>query len=202
MDPIEKLWLQDRLNKVAIQRATDMIRQRGLALPCHVVAVAGSIVTVSFDVQGGGTIPNITIPKAESQYIRTPIQIGDKGVTIPADVILQTASGLGSTPADMTRSYGNLSTLMFVPLANKSFPVVNVNAVYVAGPDGVVIGMLDGSATITANASGISISVGSNTWTFTASGLTLSSGVVAETHEHLYTPGAGTPINTGEPVAP
>jgi len=200
MDPIEKLWVQDSLNKLAIQRATDMIRQRGLALPCSVKAVNGSIVTVSFNVQGGGALPNVTIPKAESQYIRTPTQVGDVGVTIPADVILASASGIGTALADISRSYGNLSTLMFVPLGNKSFPAVNENAAYVAGPQGAVVGMIDGSSTITVDSTGITITVGSKTWTFTNAGLTLSNGVVDETHVHLYTPGTGTPTDTGPPV--
>ncbi|MHB1781027.1 hypothetical protein, partial [Acidithiobacillus sp.] len=75
-----KLWLQDSLNRLAIARAQGEIQRQGMALPCHVIAVSGSIVTVQFDVSGV-SLPQVTIPKAESPYFRQPTQIGDKGST-------------------------------------------------------------------------------------------------------------------------
>ena len=59
----------------------------------------------------------------------------------------------------------------------------------------------DGSVSINLTANGVTIKVGDSTWSMTAAGLTLSTGVVAETHEHLYSPGTGTPTNTGQPVS-
>lgn len=197
-DNYAKLWLQSNLNKIATQRALEHIESTGRALPCRVVAVSGSIVTVAFEVNAGPqTLPNITMPKAESQWIRVPTQIGDYGMTVPADTYLGGISGLGGGVANLSQRRGNLSTLVFVPVAAKSFPAVNTNAAYIAGPQGAVIQTQDGGSVITVESGQVIIKVGGNTWTFGSAGLTMSTGVVAETHVH-NDPQGGV---TGGPIA-
>lgn len=142
----EKLWIQRRLNDTAIQRAQQAIQSTGRALPCSVVAVNGSLVTVKFEVDSTPwTLPQITIPKAESQWVRMPTQVGDMGLTIPGDVSLAGVTGMGGGIANLARR-GNLSTLVFLPLSNKNLPPVNQNAAYIAGPDGVILQDEAGSA--------------------------------------------------------
>ena len=70
-----KNWLQKTQNQQAINRALQIMQTKGYALPCRVVSVSGSIVTVAFEIQDDTlTLPQVTIPKAESQWIRlTPI---------------------------------------------------------------------------------------------------------------------------------
>ena len=132
------LWLQDTLNQVATKQAAEAIEQLGMALPCRVTAVSGSIVTVAFEVNAAPwTLPPVTIPKAEGQWIRSPTQVGDFGLTIPADVYLGGISGLGGGVAGTTQR-GNLTALVWVPTASKGFSGVNINAAYVSGPAGVV----------------------------------------------------------------
>jgi hypothetical protein len=196
-----KLWYQDVANKLGINRALDVMNGSGLSLPCKVVSVNGSIVTVMFLVQNAGPLPNVTIPKAESPYFRMPTQIGDTGVVISADTILSNVSGLGSSIPDFNRDYGNLSRLMFVPVSNQGAPPANQTQAIVESADGVLLQTSNGGASVSLTASGLTISIGSTTWTFAASGLALSNGVVAETHVHLYTPGTGTPTDTGGPLA-
>lgn len=182
------------------RKAAEAIEQLGMALPCHVVAVDGSLVTVAFDVQNAPwTLPNVTIPKAESPYYRQPVQVGDTGVTVPADASLSGVAGFGGVPQYGRRS--NLTALAFQPVASKASPPANSTQTIVGGPGGALIQTLDGSVSINLTANGVTITVGSLTWSMTASGLTLSTGVVAETHEHLYSPGTGTPTNTGQPVS-
>lgn len=197
-DNYDKLWLQSSLNKMATRRASELIESTGRALPCHVVAVSGSIVTVAFDViSAGQTIPNVTLPKLESQWIRFPVQVGDKGMTVPADTYLGGVSGLGGGIANLSQRRGNLSTLIFVPVGATTFPAVNTNAAYIAGPAGAVIQTQDGSAVLTVSTSGITLAFGGKTVVLNASGFTID-GILFDTHYHTgVTTGSG---NTGGPA--
>lgn len=133
-----KLWLQGSLNQVAIKQAQQAINRLGRALPCRVTAVNGSIVTVAFEVNAAPwTLPPVTIPKAEGPWIRSPTQVGDFGMTVPADVYLGGISGLGGGVANMTQR-APLTALVWVPVASTNFGAVNTNAAYISGPDGVV----------------------------------------------------------------
>lgn len=224
-----KLWLQKNANQVAINRAQQAIQNTGQRLPCRVVAVNGSIVTVAFEVQDSPqTLPNITIPKEESPWVRSPTQIGDKGYTQTADAYLGGVSGLGGGVANMIRR-GNLSALVFAPISNAESGPIDPNAAQVQGPNGAIIQTTEGTASsVITNTSGTTVTFGSNTvvvnntetaLTFgstslvlNASGITMTVGGQTITlgaggflingqsyinHDHLYTPGTGTPIYTG-----
>lgn len=197
-DNAERLWFQNSLNQIAIERAAEAIEQLGRALPCSVVSVSGQIVTVQFEVSSAPfTLPQITIPVATGKYDWQPIQKGDTGITQPADVYLGGISGLGGGTADLTRR-GNLSTLVFVPVSNKAWTVPNANQRVVQGPEGVLLQTLDGTNSVNIAASGVTITVGGKTWTFTSAGFTMDTGVVAETHIHSDPQGGV----TGAPQSP
>ncbi|AMH00949.1 phage baseplate protein [Serratia liquefaciens] len=122
---------------------------RGRALPCHVVAVKGQIVTVQFDMLPGDLqYPQITIPVATFAYIRYPVQVGDKGVTVPADVSLRGVSGLGTGMASLSLS-PSLTPLFFVPIANSKWSDEDPDKLVLYGPDGAILKTLDGSASVT-----------------------------------------------------
>lgn len=176
-DNFDKLWLQKTTNQVGISRAKQVIEQTGKALPCRVVSVSGSIVTVAFEVNASPlTLPNITIPKAESPWIRMPTQVGDKGMTIPADVYLGGVSGLGSGTASLA-PVGNLSALVFVPVSNKSSPPVDQNAAQVQGPNGAIIQTTTGTTSkIVTDQNGTTVTYGSNTITINSSEIVLTAG--------------------------
>lgn len=193
-----KLWVQGNLNKLAVNRARNEIQGTGRALPCSVVSVSGSLVTVKFEINSKPwTLPQITIPKAESQWIRAPIQKGDAGITIPADVLIGNVTGLGGGVPTMARP-GNLSALVFLPVANKNFSSVNTNQAYIAGPQGALIQTEDGTSSILVNESGITLTFGGKVVTLTSSGFTID-GILFDTHTHLYAPGSGTPVPTEGP---
>ena len=174
-DNFDKLWLQKTTNQVGISRAKQVIEQTGKALPCRVVSVSGSIVTVAFEVNASPlNLPNVTIPKAESPWIRMPTQVGDKGMTIPADVYLGGISGLGSGTASLA-PVGNLSALVFVPISNKASPPVDQNAAQIQGPNGAIIQTTTGTTSkAVLNTSGTTITYGSNTATVNGSGISLN----------------------------
>lgn len=152
MPDSDKLWLQSSLNAVATNEAAAAIQATGRALPCTVTAVnvggQASLVTVKFEAKvpymDGGelktyTLPPLTLPKAESQWLRAPVQVGDVGMTVPADTFLGGVSGLGTGVAELGVSYGNLSTLAWVPIAATSFgPAPDLNKAWINGPNGFV----------------------------------------------------------------
>lgn len=191
--------------------------RQGRALPCRVTEVNGAIVTVEFEVDASPwTLPPITIPKAESPWIRMPTQVGDKGCTIPADVYLGGISGLGGGTATMTRVH-NLGALIFVPVSNASSGPDDPNAAQVCGPNGAIIRTTTGTAssvvtntdgttitfgatTVVINSSGVTITAGGKTFSFGGDGATMSNGVVFEKHGHPYIPGNNPQEDTGEAV--
>lgn len=135
MSRAQKTPLSRSLSTFAQSKSLDEVIKHGLALPGHVVAVSGAIVTVNFDVKDM-TLPQVTMPVVGSKYIRLPIQKGDLGVALPASVYLGGVSGLGGATADDSLP-GNLSTLVWLPIGNKNWSVV---------PSGVVLD----SASVTA----------------------------------------------------
>lgn len=175
MSQQQKIPLARTLPQLVERGATDEIGALGLALPGHVVAVSGAIVTVAFDV-AGATLPQVTMPVAGSQYVRLPIQVGDIGVAVPASVYLGGASGLGGGVATLYQR-GNLSSLMWQPLGNKDWTAVNADYVVVQGPSGVQLQDLTGAVVATFDkSSGVSITFGSGSVVMNASGVTLSFG--------------------------
>ncbi|MCS4265030.1 phage baseplate protein [Serratia sp. BIGb0163] len=130
--------------------AEDNAAIRGRALPCHVVAVKGQIVTVQFDILPDGVqYPQITIPIATFAYVRYPIQVGDKGVTVPADVSLRGVSGLGTGIASLSLS-PSLTPLFFVPIANSKWSDEDPDKLVLYGPDGAVLKTAKGDASVVA----------------------------------------------------
>lgn len=160
---------------LAQKQALDEIAKRGMALPGHVVAVSGQIVTVNFDVLDV-TLPQVKMPLATCEYIRKPIQIGDLGVAEPADVYLGSISGLGGGTADLTQR-GNLSTLVWKPVANAAWsmpPGADANTLALYGKTALLLlDSIAGNASIKLTSSGITLAVGSHSIVITASGISI-----------------------------
>lgn len=147
-----KLWVQQKLNELALEMAGQVIQSTGRALPCSVLLVnpmnlGDSIVQVQFEVQTTAAqplnLPPVIIPKAESEWMRAPTQVGDLGMVLPADAALGGISGLGSGVAQVGpgTAQGNLTNLVFVPVATTSFGAPpDPNKAWVNGPNGTVIG--------------------------------------------------------------
>lgn len=179
----DKLWFAQSVNQTAISRVSEAIGKLGAALPCSVAAVSGSFVTVKFEVDTAPwVLPEITIPKAEGPWVRSPTQVGDFGLTVPADAYLSQISGQGGGLPDLKRP-GNLAALVWMPVASKSFSTVNTNAALVQGPEGAVIQTEDGSASVVVSKTGITMTFGGNVVTLDASGFTID-GILFDTHVH------------------
>ena len=126
----QKKSAQVNLNNNAIYRASEVVQSTGRALPCEVIAVNenSSLVTVSFDTQGIWTLQNITIPKLESNWLKIPTQVGDRGFTIPADAYLDKVSGQSTSTPILGNTPPNLAALVFVPVSNVNNPNLDINA--------------------------------------------------------------------------
>jgi hypothetical protein len=159
------------------------IQQLGQALPVSVVAVNKGMVTVSFDVNGPITFPQIEVPQAISRYARPPTQVGDKGFVVAADAYLDGSTGLGTGTSTYNQLPPNLSALVFLPLANTSFPTVDANAYNITGPNGCVIKDDSGASVITLTPSSITLSCGGHSIVINSSGVIID-GKVFLTHQH------------------
>lgn len=153
----QKTHLAVDLNRFAQQKVLSVMQLTGKALPCSVVLVSGSIVTVKFEVQSTFTLPVVTMPVFGPEYIRYPVQVGDLGVTVAADAYLGGVSGLGGGVASLATP-ANLSALFFMPVASTKWsPSEDPNAVVIYGPDGVIIRTVDKAHSITVSPTGIVI---------------------------------------------
>lgn len=186
-----KTPLSHTLNRFASRKALDEILKRGLAVPGHVTAVSGAIVTIAFDLTGL-TLSKIAMPLAAAEYIRLPIQANDKGLAVPASFYLGGVSGLGGGTADTTLQ-GNLSTLFWLPIGSKNFSTVDPNAVTIYGPNGVVlrdtasgtVATLTPTGLVVTSTSGtISLSAGGHTVVISSAGVVID-GVTFAIHSHL-----------------
>jgi hypothetical protein len=127
MGVAQKTPLARGLSRFAQRKAIEEISKLGYAPPGHVVAVNGAIVTINFDVSGL-TLPQVQMPLFGPEYIRYPVQVGDKGVAFPASFYLGGVSGLGDGTADDTQR-GNLATLVWFPIGNAKWAAVPAGVV-------------------------------------------------------------------------
>ena len=178
-DNAQKTWFGRDLNRFAEQKALDALQLTGKALPASVVSVAGSIVTVQFEISAAPfTLPQVTVPILGPEYIRFPTQVGDKGFVVPADARLGAMSGLGKGTASLALP-ANLSALVFAPFGNKGWSATDdAQAVVIYGPHGAILRTVSGGAKFTVNADGIVANFGGKTFTLNGSGMTIDCDVV------------------------
>lgn len=189
MSSQQKLPLVKTLSVFGQRKALDEIEKRGHALPGHVVSVNGPFVTVNFDLEDV-TLPQLTLPLPWPEYVRLPIQENDRGYAFPTMAYLGGVTGQGGK-ARLASLQGNLSTLTWFPIANKSWGTVDPNAVVLYGPNGVVLKDSAGHTTATLTPSGlvvtaqtsITFQVGSKSIVINSSGVTIE-GKQWLAHEH------------------
>jgi len=171
MSTAQKISFQKSLNAIGQARAQDEIRALGRALPCSVVAVNGAIVAVKFEIESDFIIPNVTMPMVGSEYLRLPVQVGDKGVCFGCDASIGHISGLGAPKAPDLTQPGNLSALVFFPIGSKLWRSESPDKVTIYAPNGVIIKDFN-------NASSVTVLPGSVV--ILGNGMTTSSGVVTK----------------------
>jgi hypothetical protein len=154
---------------ISLANFTEQTVQEGLSglgqvYPCTVKSVGldgsgNAVVTVNFEINPVSstgtkiTLPEVTMPIAESEYVRLPVQVGDKGIAVSASVRLGGITGLGTGLAPLSPA-SNLGALVFMPISNAkwttSFPGVNITTnLHVDGNITSTTGGATGSITTT-----------------------------------------------------
>lgn len=184
MSDAQKIPFIESLMKTIHMANEDADWARGRALPCHVVKVEGQIVTVQFDLLPTDIqLPQIKIPIATYAYIWIPVQVGAKGVTVPADVSLRGQTGLGTGLASLSLP-PSMTALYFLPLANANWTQEDPNKLVLYGPDGAILKTLSGTSSITVADDAITMKVGDQVLEFTAGGLKHNGVNIGSTHKH------------------
>lgn len=187
----QKTPLGQSLARISREAVATALQQTGKGLPCTVVAVSGQFVTVNFEIAGGPfTLPNITIPITTSRYDWIPVQIGDTGMTVAADVYLGGVTGQGGGVAPLVQRL-NLTALAFQPLPKVVWTVPNANQRVVQGPAGALVQTLDGKNSINLVSGSITISIGgSQVMEITSAGVAIT-GTLTATGEITAGQGGG-----------
>jgi len=130
----QKTPANQALIRLGAGQAQHALDQLGKRWPCTVSKVVSSgIVEVNFEVNFGSSENvasgpvKIEVPVAYPEYIRYPIQVGDKGFCGAADLRLGQMTGQGGgTPLVLDRP-GNLTPLMFYWLGNVNWSTDNID---------------------------------------------------------------------------
>ncbi len=162
---VQKIPLAASLHAHSIRTAQNRIQRVGKCYPCSVTNVEGSIITVKFEMETGKlTLPQVTMPLFGPEYIRYPIQKGDRGFAVAADAYMGEMSGLGDGRADFHEP-ANLSALTFLPCGNKNWQAPeDTDAVIIYGfkDSGVILRDKDKKVTFTLTNTGIVIDLHGN----------------------------------------
>ena len=155
----QKIPLTNSLSNFTKQEVNNGLSNLGQIYPCKVISVGldgsgNTVVTVNFEINPVSstgspiTFPPVTMPIAESQYIRIPVQVGDAGIAISASVRLGGISGLGTGKAPLAPA-SNLGGLVFLPISNTAWETLDPNAVVISASNGAIIRTDDGKAVVT-----------------------------------------------------
>jgi len=149
-------------------RVKNGIQLIGKALACSVTHIVSSkIVTVKWEINDPDwpvTLPPVTMAVMGTEYVREPIQVGCKGMAVPADVFMGAMTGLGSGVATFN-TQPNLSTHVFMPTGNTGFAAVDFNTLWLYGASSGTL-ISDSAAnhvTVAITSTGITINLNGHT---------------------------------------
>lgn len=139
MSSDKKLNFAGNMNSFADNKIASASQMAGKILPASVVSRSGNMITVQVLLRDTPyVIPHLTVPLFGPEYIRYPMQLGDKGILIPADTYIGGVSGLGGGTANLTTP-ANLSALTFLPISNTEWESVDPSVLTLYGPEGVTL---------------------------------------------------------------
>lgn len=178
----QRLNFGKSMNNFSEEKIKQAMELAGKILPATVVSRSGKMVTVSFSLTNiPFTLSQVTIPLFGPEYIRYPMQPGDKGIVIPADAYIGGMSGQGGGTADLTQP-PNLSALTYLPISNTEWDDVDGEVLTMYGPEGVTIRdkasnstfLLTPQSVAIATPDSFTVTVGGTVFLLTSSGWSLS----------------------------
>lgn len=135
----QKINFGENMHSFTERKIQKALQLNGKILPVSVVLREKNMITVKFELTNiPYTLPEMTVPLFGPQYIRYPMQPGDRGIVIPADAYLGGVSGQGGGIADLTPP-GNLSALVFLPISYTEWEYADPDTLVMYGPDGVIL---------------------------------------------------------------
>ncbi|UMM63144.1 hypothetical protein [Aristophania vespae] len=137
------------LDKAAFGQANKALSLLSKSLPASLISLEGRIATVKIEANSSLPIPNITVPLAESEYCRAPLQAGCRGLLIASDVTIAHLSGLGTRKPSIGDMAPNLSASVFLPFSTTSWQEMDNSFLNLYGVKGVKIQQSPGGASIT-----------------------------------------------------
>lgn len=169
----QRLNFAKSMNNFAEEKIAEAMQLVGKVLPATIIRQSGKMVTVSFSLTNiPFTLPQVTIPLFGPQYVRYPMQPGDRGIVIPADTYIGGMSGLGGGVADLTQP-ANLSALVYLPISHTEWQDVDGQVVTVYGPEGVTLRDSGSNTTFLLKPDSIAIST-PDSFTITVGGTVIS----------------------------
>lgn len=138
MNNVQKIPFQQSLGATAKSGAESAISMLSRSLPASVTEVKNSRVKVKFEVLSDYNLPEIEVPIAGSEYVREPIQKGDRGVLIPCGTSVSEISGEAEGAPNLDTP-PNLSALIFFPIGNKKWKAINPRELTLTGLDDVLL---------------------------------------------------------------
>lgn len=180
----------DWLPRLARTHARSVNEHNGKAFPATVTGMRGRIALVRLEVSSNPAPAPFRVPVAESEYVRTPIQPGCKGVVLSANAALGQMTGLGSRRPTPRDAPPNLGSCIFLPLTNAQWEALDNDTLHMYGVAGVQItDRLNGSSTVTLTKDGVTLSTGSATVTLSGgrveiSGELIINGQPYKAHQH------------------
>lgn len=194
MDQSRKLPTFASLSEGAKRQASRAVHMDARSMPATIVSVSGSIATVNFEIDSGYAIPQIQVPILGSEYIRSPLQKGCKGVVLSSDYYIGAMSGLGPGKASLSKR-GNLSNLVFVPIGNTNFSSYDGSHLTIYGVSGVKILDKDGgSSSVLVEETSISLSNGQSSIKIEGGNVEITGTLVINGEDylsHMHTNGNG-----------
>lgn len=130
-----KTPLAQSLNRIGDKRASDALAALGKGLPCTVASIVSpGIVIVNFEVEAiPFALQKIKMPVCKHNSIQYPIQIGDPGVALSADLRTGAITGLSSSKARLTDTVGNMSAMTFFWLGQLNEETIDPDALCLNG---------------------------------------------------------------------
>lgn len=201
-DNSKKRPFSDSMNRFSEAKALEQIHMTGRALPCSFISwVSEGIALVKFEISSTFTLQKIKAPIYGAQYVRYPIQAGEKGLLIPAAASIASISGQSAGTATLAQP-ANLSALTFLPIGNTEWQAVDHSVVTMYGPEGVTLRDSSSASTFLLTPESITIvtpssfkaTVGSTVleltpagWSLTGSSGSFSDGAASTSPEIMHT---------------
>ena len=129
-DANQKTPLAQSLQKLGRAKAQDAVAALGKGLPCTVAAViTPGIVVVNFAVASSpAPLPQVMMPVSKPPYIKYPIQVGDVGVALSADLRTSGLTGLGLGVPNLQDTVANMAAMTFFWLGTTSETFLDAEA--------------------------------------------------------------------------